>query len=294
MMPDGSFLAVRLPDLCGYNRPRKRGEFGWFKLPGWRAPGPFPVRPLMVWSDRPVRPSIIEAYVGEAYFQQSDARIARPTAEVAFLPGGFPPERTLAVLRQTNAVSEDMGMEADMALPISNPTARAQVAAYLRTPPTKGQRFTTYRIEMLPAGMIWGETSAPFHLNWQDTRDCLWKWQAGRPNGPDFPANPETGQALEQPEIAALHRVTTARWRACLQMLDRVVPFTWNGHAFVADTRRRGVVVFRRRSAATRNATYFIDGEAVPAAGAVHDRRSGEWWKLNRADAPGVDPDGGE
>jgi hypothetical protein len=74
-MPDGSFVAVQAPELCG-------GYFG--KGPGaknWDM-SPTPFVPLLVWSDRQRRPEKMEAYVASQAYGQPGSQLG-PSSAVA-------------------------------------------------------------------------------------------------------------------------------------------------------------------------------------------------------------------
>ena len=298
VMPDGSFVAVRLPDLCKYNRRFTPGEFGVVKVPGWGLRGPFGFFPLMVWSDRPVRPSVTEAYVGDSYYADPRARLARPHAQVEFLPATFRPPNARAILDQRNAIADnsagaDMGMSAEHALPMSDPSAGPAFSTDFVRESGASARFAVFTgpRRQLQAPDDAGPAS---HHRWRDVRDCLDFFQAGAPNSAHFAADSESGHTLDHPQNRPIVERRTLRRRSCYALLNGVMPFTWTGSAFVANTKERGVLRYQRASAAWRNAPYLIDGEQVPEHASLRDGRSGEWFQLTSSASPTRDPDGGE
>jgi hypothetical protein len=65
-MDDGSFIAFQMPELCGkYFDKRAPWEFT-----------PTPFVPLMVWSDKKRRPTLMEAYLGEKAFSAPGSKLA--------------------------------------------------------------------------------------------------------------------------------------------------------------------------------------------------------------------------
>lgn len=298
VMHDGSFLAVRLPDLCGYNRRFRHGEFGPVKLPGWASRGPLPFFPLMVWSDHPVRASLTEAYVGDRYFDSEDARLARPEAQVEFLPPTFQPPNTLAILNQRNVIADnssgyDPGLRADYALPMSDPTLRPDFTKDFIRQPSPPKRFAAFTGPRAQLDAL-GDAPPVFHHRWRDVRDCLDRFQAGGPNSRYFAADPESGHTLQYPENIPVVQLRNVRQRSCYEKLNDIVPFTWTGRSFVADTGKRGFLKFQRTSVAWRDAPYLIDDEVVPRQVALRDGDSGEWFELDSSASPVRDPDGGQ
>ncbi|MDB5676399.1 MAG: hypothetical protein JWM65_3381 [Sphingomonas bacterium] len=108
-MADGSFLVVRVPSLCMFNRRYAPNMPERSPLPAWRLPGPITILPLVVWNDRRPRTTRIESYVSEAYYKQPRARVRNPQGTVTFMPPSFKPSNRTAVLEQ-----KDVGAYGDL------------------------------------------------------------------------------------------------------------------------------------------------------------------------------------
>ncbi|MDB5579875.1 MAG: hypothetical protein JWR80_5051 [Bradyrhizobium sp.] len=108
-MADGSFLVVRVPSLCMFNRRYAPNMPERSPLPAWRSPGPITILPLVVWNDRRPRTTRIESYVSEAYYKQPRARVRNPHGTVTFMPPSFKPPNRAAVLAQ-----KDVGAYGDL------------------------------------------------------------------------------------------------------------------------------------------------------------------------------------
>jgi hypothetical protein len=72
-MPDGSFVAFRIPELCAGYFATGRGADNWTL-------DRQPFLPLIVWSDRRLRPTINEAYVADVAYGKPSSRLALPSA----------------------------------------------------------------------------------------------------------------------------------------------------------------------------------------------------------------------
>lgn len=123
-MPDGSFVAFRMPEVCD----RFFGtDPGWQNWPLQSKP----FVPLMVWSDRARRPSINEAYVAEEAYAGPHSRLALPVA--ALEPLVSVPENVALATRRLKRgvilddVTDDSRVENEIGDAAGTPTLAATV-----------------------------------------------------------------------------------------------------------------------------------------------------------------------
>ena len=108
-LPDGSYVIVRIPDLCLRYRNYRAGidEGSGSRLPGWKSRGPLEVLPLVIWNDRRPNTTRVESYISPSYYSESGARFGRPRSTVSFMPVGYRPPNAIAILQQHSYTSYD-------------------------------------------------------------------------------------------------------------------------------------------------------------------------------------------
>ena len=111
-MADGSYIVIRIPDLCDTNRAI---DAGGVKQVGWASRGPFEVLPMVIWNDRRPQTTIVEQYVARGYYKQPGARITNPRGSVELMPVGFHPANYEAVLEQPEWSTTDPDENTDPA-----------------------------------------------------------------------------------------------------------------------------------------------------------------------------------
>lgn len=103
-MADGSYVVVRVPDMC---RTYRAIDAGQLMQAGWESRGPFEVLPLVIWNDRRPQTTTIERYVARGYYTQPGARITDPRGSVELMPAGFHPADYEAILAQPEFATTD-------------------------------------------------------------------------------------------------------------------------------------------------------------------------------------------
>lgn len=103
-MPDGSYIVVRVPEMCHHHRNFFDG--GEFR-PGWQSRGPFSVLPLVTWNDRRPNTRVVEQYVGRGYYRDPRARVTDPRGRIDLMPVGFHPEDYETALKTPEWAASD-------------------------------------------------------------------------------------------------------------------------------------------------------------------------------------------
>ena len=103
-MADGSYVIVRVPDMCSTYRAVDARQL---MQAGWESRGPFAVLPLVIWNDRRPQTTTIEKYVARGYYAQPGARITDPRGSVELMPAGFHPANYEAILAQPEFATTD-------------------------------------------------------------------------------------------------------------------------------------------------------------------------------------------
>lgn len=111
-MADGSYVVIRVPDMCQSNRAQ---DAQGAKQVGWASRGPYEVLPMVVWNDRRPETTVVEQYVARGYYTQPGARITDPRGSVELMPVGFHPANYQEVLDQPEWSATDPDENVDPA-----------------------------------------------------------------------------------------------------------------------------------------------------------------------------------
>lgn len=224
-LDDGSYLVVRVPALCHYNRRYPIDEPEQQALPGWKEKGPFDVLPLTVWNDRRPNTTQVEVYFSQTYYAQPDARFRNASGRVEFMPLGWHPNKADEILALKNVgaygdrsyLSSDGkrqgllldGFQTWAMVPISNLNLYREKIygeyaprVWKRNRGYKDNRFVSYSYEdMLGNNVLGGgDFSSP-----QMIKDCITKIMLGAPLQTNMRTDPyEFGPMTELPAFKKL------------------------------------------------------------------------------------------
>jgi len=281
-MDDGSYIVVRIPDLCLRNRRYDvhTDDIRAGRRAEWASGGPFTLLPLVIWNDRRPDTGLVEAYVSQSYYARPDARLTAPKASVEFLPAGQRPpgaEQVLARADEPQYLPDPRSREErdrwkngdwahrpeDMAafilLPL--PDLEAQAKGQGLKPPVPAERqgqpgFIRYA----PGGAASdAPPSAPAEFLQPETlADCLHRLQIGEPALSNLPPDPFDYQYYQTDDQRESDRRRAARARAA-------------GEVWLTVSERRALKAERRRQCFERLGelrSFTLDGNGFEAAGA--------------------------
>jgi len=297
VMHDGSFLALRLPDLCLYNRKYETGKprVPATRLANWEEGGAFSIFPLLVWANDRRHPNRIEEYISPGYYNNEKTRVDIERSTVQFY------------LRNTTVpIDKDLNLEDD---PLADNVIRmghlverkAQVGdaflavaavPYIKNPSYVRSEFDHETSDALKPS---AEKSG---TRFKKVKQCIERLQFGKPDISnlrpepylDFAPMPFPDRILRtEPSYRSRYNniKNDDQYKAsCYRILEKLIPFENDAGKIYKASPQRGLLIFFPRNSYNMKSVFPLNGinyrvgESIEDSGLDTSYKIDQFWNL--------------